>query len=306
MKKACLFLSLGILLSLSLAAAQQAAAPQAKAPAPSVEPAKGYLFIIGGGDYPETLTKKFIALAERFQSGKIVIFTMAGNTPMKRGPEAVEEFKKAGAKSAVWMNLTHDQALVEDNVAELNGAGGVFFTGGDQARLTAALLDTPVFAKIMDLYRRGAVVGGNSAGAAVMIAVMITGDEKRKPGGEEIECEKFRTIEAENIITTRGFGFITSAVIDQHHIARKRENRLISVIGEHPDLLGVAINENTAIVVAPDETFEVVGESYVLILDPGQAKVQVLPTKQISIENMTLHLLTPGMRFSLKDRKVVR
>jgi cyanophycinase len=305
MKKTCLFLSLGILLAASLAPAQTAAAPQAKAPAPKVEPAKGTLFIIGGGDRSEAMMKRYIGLAERFQSGKIVIYTMASGVPTETGTDLVAELKKLGAKNVVWENLTHDQALVEDNLEVLKDAGGVYFSGGDQARLTAALLDTPIYKRLMELYHQGAVIGGTSAGAAVMSEVMITGDEKRKPGGEDVECEKFRTIEAGNIITTRGFGFITSVVIDQHHIARKRENRLISVIGEHPGLLGVAIDEDTAIVVAPDATFEVVGESYVLILDPGQAKIQVLPTKQITIENMTLHLLTPGMRFNLKDRKVV-
>jgi cyanophycinase len=103
----------------------------------------------------------------------------------------------------------------------------------------------------------------------------------------------------------RGFGFITRAVIDQHFIARKRYGRLISVIAEHSDLIGVAIDENTAVLVGPDETFEACGESAVLVLDPGQARVQILPSKKINIENMTLHLLTAGMRYSLKDRKVV-
>ncbi len=308
-------LTLAVAAAFSPALSQQTAAPQAKtAPsataakaAPSAAtPVQGYLCIIGGGGQLQPILKRFIALAERFQSGKIVIYLMASGVPMEDGPSDVEDFKKAGAKNVVWANLTRDQAMVQDNVDALNDAGGVYFEGGDQSRLTAALLDTSVLAKIKDLYRKGAVIGGTSAGAAVMSEVMITGDELRKPGGEEIECDKFRTIESGNIITSRGFGFVTAAVIDQHHIARKRENRLISVIGEHPDLLGVAVNENTAILVAPDETFEVVGESYVLILDPGRAKIQVLPTKQISIENMGFHLLTPGTRYSLKTRQVLR
>jgi cyanophycinase len=305
MKKACLILSLGVLLSFSLAAAQQAVAPQATAQPPKTEPAKGYLFIIGGGDRSEAMMKRYIGLAERFQSGKIVIYTMASGVPTETGTELVAEFKKLGAKNAVWENLTHDQALVEDNTAVLKDAGGIYFSGGDQARLTAALLDTPIYKKIMELYRQGAVIGGTSAGAAVMSEVMITGDEKRKPGGEEEECNKFRTIETGNIITARGFGFVTRAVIDQHFIVRKRYGRLISVIAEHPDLMGVAINEDTAVLIGPDETFEVVGESYVLVLDPAAARIQALPSKMINIENMTLHLLTPGMRFNLKDRKVV-
>ncbi len=292
---------------LSIPAVGQAA-PQAKPAPAAVQSAspRGTLFIIGGGEREEPMMKKYVALADRFQSGKIVVYTMASGVPGESGTGMVDELKKLGAKAAVWENLTHDQALVEDNAKVLDDAGGVYFTGGDQARLTAALLDTPVLAKIKDLYRKGAVVGGTSAGAAVMSELMITGDEVRKPGGEDIECEKWKVIEAGDVLTSRGFGFLTTVVIDQHHIARKRENRLIAIIGEHPDLLGVAIDEDTAIVVAPDQTFEVIGASYVLILDPSKAKTQILPTKQIVLENVGLSLLTPGMRYDLKTRAVVR
>jgi cyanophycinase len=300
-------------LLLAIAAIGQAALQAKPAPtAPAkVEPAKaaspqGFLFIIGGGEREEPMMKRYIALADRFQSGKIVVYTMASGVPSESGTGMVDELKGLGAKAVVWENLTHEQALVEDNAKVLNDAGGVYFTGGDQARLTAALLDTPVLAKIKDLYRKGAVVGGTSAGAAVMSELMITGDEASKPGGEDIECDKWRIIEAGDVLTSRGFGFLTTAVIDQHHIVRKRENRLFAVIGEHPDLLGVAIDEDTAIVVAPDQTFEVTGVSYVLVLDASRAKTRILPTKQIVIENMGLSLLTPGMRYDLKTRAVIR
>ena len=306
MKKTSLAVVIAILLALPLASCGQKSPVKAQPVPAQPEPAKGYLFIIGGGDRPEAMMKQFIGLADRFQSGKIVIYTMASSVPDESGPAYVDEFKKLGAKNAVWENLTHDQALVEDNTAVLKDAGGVYFSGGDQAWLTAALLDTPIHKKIMDLYQQGAVIGGHSAGAAVMSEVMITGDERRKPGGEEVECDKFRTIEAGTIITSRGFGLLTTAVIDQHFIARKRYGRLFSVIAEHPDLLGVAIDEATAIVLGPDGVFDVVGQSGVLILDPARAKIQILPTQRINFEGMTLHLLTPGMRFNLKDRKVVR
>jgi len=310
MKKAFALLVLGILAVSVAAAAAQAvqdktpAAPAQASPAP-VEPVKGHLVIIGGGGHIDLSLKRFIDLAERFQSGRIIVYMMADSTPMEDWPATLEDFKRLGAKSVTWANLTHEQALVQDNADALNDIGGIYFEGGDQARLTASLLDTPIHAKIMELYRKGAVIGGTSAGAAVMSEVMITGDEKRKPGGEEVECEKFRTIEAGNIITTRGFGLVTSAVIDQHHIYRKRTNRVISVIAEHPDLLGVAIDEDTCIQVEPDQTFEVVGEKCVLVLDPGRAKVKTLASKLLNIESMTLHLLTPGTRYDLKNRVVI-
>jgi cyanophycinase len=266
---------------------------------------RGYLFIIGGGEREEGMMKRFIALADHFQGGKVVIYTMASGVPGETGPAYADEFRKLGAKKAVWENLTHEQALVEDNTAVLDDAGGVFFSGGDQARLTAALLDTPVLARIKDLYRRGAVVGGTSAGAAVMSEVMITGDEARTPDPDAEEADKFRTIEAGNIVTGRGFGFLTTAVIDQHHIARKRENRLVSVVAEHPDLLGIGVDEDTAIVVAPDRTFEVLGEGAVLILDPARARIRTQASKLIAIEGLVLHVLVPGERFNLDRRSVV-
>jgi cyanophycinase len=266
---------------------------------------QGYLFIIGGGEREEGMMKKFIALADRFQGGKVVIYTMASGVPGETGPAYADEFRKLGARKAVWENLTHEQALVEDNTAALDDAGGVFFSGGDQSRLAAALLDTPVLARIKDLYRRGAVVGGTSAGAAVLSEVMITGDEARTPAPDAEEADKFRTIETENIVTRRGFGFLTTAVIDQHHIARKRENRLISVVAEHPDLLGIGVDEDTAIVVGPDRTFEVVGEGSVLILDPARARIRTQPSKLIAIEGMALNVLVPGTRFNLDTRSVV-
>jgi len=305
MKNKLALLTLGALLALPLALSAQTAS--AKAPEASVptEPPKGRLIIIGGGGSIEPILKRFISLAERFQSGKIVIYMMASGVPMETGPESLEEFKAAGAKNAVWFNLTREQALVQDNADALNDVGGIYFEGGDQAYLTAALLGTPVLAKIKELHRKGAVVGGTSAGAAVMSEVMITGDERRMPGGEEIECDKFRTIEAGNIVTAPGFGFITTAVIDQHHIYRKRTNRLISVIAEHPDLLGVAIDEDTAVEVAPDQTFEVVGDKCVLVLDAGRAKITPLASPLMKMESMILHLLTPGSRYDLKTRVVL-
>jgi cyanophycinase len=158
---------------------------------------------------------------------------MASSVPEESAAEETDGFKKLGAKDVVTLMLTREQALEPASAALLEGAGGVFFSGGDQSRLTAVLLDTPVHKKLLDLYEKGAVIGGTSAGAAVMSEVMITGDEVRKPeAGHE-----FETLQAANVITTRGFGFVRKAVIDQHFVTRKRHNRLISLLAEHPDLV---------------------------------------------------------------------
>ena len=269
-------------------------------PLSAVAGPKGHLFIVGGGDWPDGMMNRFVDLAARFGTGRIVILPMASSVPEESAAEETVEFRKLGAKDIVTHLLTREQALKPESAALLDGAGGVFFSGGDQARLTAVLLDTPVHRRLLELYEQGAVIGGTSAGAAVMSEVMITGDEVRKPeAGRE-----FETLQAANIVTARGFGFVVPrVVIDQHFVTRKRHNRLISLLAEHPDLLGVAIDESTAVLVRPDETFEVVGAKQVIVYDPAGAKFRILPNTNIAFTGLVMHALTDGDTFDLKTRK---
>jgi len=268
---------------------------------PDLERPRGRLFIIGGGARPAAMMKRFADLASSYQTGKIVVMTMASSVPEETGPGLVEEFKELGAPAAEFHHLTREQALAPETVRLLGGAGGVFFSGGDQSRHTAVLLDTPLHGALIEFYVRGGIVGGTSAGAAVMSAVMITGDEMRRPEGEG----EFETIEAGNVVTARGLGFLSGAVIDQHFVRRKRHNRLLSVLADHPGLLGIGIDESTAILVEPEHTFEVVGERSVLVFDPQGARFGIAPSGAVGAEGIVLHILTEGRRFDLLGRKVV-
>jgi cyanophycinase len=265
---------------------------------PALSSTKGYLFIIGGGSRS---MKRFVELSKNFNSGKIIVFPMASSVPAEVGPEQAEQLRQLGAENVECHILTREQALKEESAAVLNDAGGVFFSGGVQSRLTAVLIDTPVHKKLLQLYTEGAVIGGTSAGAAVMSEVMITGDEKR----EAEEGHAFETLQADNVVTIRGFGFIQGAIIDQHFVRRKRHNRLISLVAENLKLLGIGIDESTAIIVGPDNTFEVVGERNVIVFDASRAKVKIGPSQTISGSNMIMHILQNGDRFDLKTRKVL-
>jgi cyanophycinase len=246
------------------------------------------------------MTRQFIVLSERVNTGRILVFPMAGATPADSGADMVKELKGLGAKNVEFRILTREQAEKPEAAAVLDGVGGVYFTGGDQARVTKALLGTPVHRRLLQIYEDGAVIGGTSAGAAIMSEVMITGDEVKTPeAGHEFEA-----IAAGYVITTPGLGFIKSAVIDQHFVVRKRHNRLISVLAEHPALLGIGINESTAIIVGPDETFEVIGDNNVLVYDPGRAHFEIRPDKAIGVSGMTLHVLLPGAVYDLKTRMI--
>jgi cyanophycinase len=270
--------------------------------APALAGPKGYLFIIGGGDRPESMMRRFVDLARGFGSGRIVVFPMASSEPKETGDALVEEFRKLGAPDVVNCVLSREQALAEDSARVLDGAGGVFFSGGDQSRQMAVLLHTPIHRRLLALYESGCVLGGTSAGAAVMSEVMITGDERRKAE----EGREFSTIEADNIVTTEGLGFLKAAVIDQHFVARRRLNRLISLIAEKPALLGIGIDESTAIIVEPGRVFEVIGASNVIVLDASRAKVSAAPDRRLGFTGILLYSLLPGDRFDLAARKAVR
>ena len=264
-------------------------AASAAAPAVAARP-RGSLIIIGGGERAEVVMRRFVDLARAHATGRIVVFTMASGVPEETGPELIAELRAAGAAVLSRHHLTREQALKPEAAALLDGAGGVFFSGGDQSRVTEALLDTPVHEALLKFYEAGGTIGGTSAGAAIMSEVMITGDERRKPA----EGREWQTIEAGNVVTVRGLGFVRNAIVDQHFLVRRRHNRLLSVVLEHPDLLGLAIDEDTAVVVRPDGTWEVAGPGQVLVIDARKAAVTVPKTGLLGGRGLVLHILLSG------------
>jgi len=276
------------------------AAPGCATKGPAEPGPKGHLFIIGGGERDAPLMKRYIRLAEAHDTGKIVIFTMASSVPDEVGPELLAEFKTNGARNAVYYNLPHDQAVQPGSDRILDGAGGVWFSGGDQALLTAALLGTPIHKRMLELYAQGAVIGGTSAGAAVQSEFMITGNEKRT-GGEEGTWE---VILADDVEHTEGFGFVRNAVIDQHFVTRRRHNRLIAVVLQHPTLVGVGIEESTAVLVRPDGKYEVLGEGQVIVYDARRAKTFRSADGRLGGHGLTTQVLLPGDVYDLAAGRV--
>ena len=127
---------------------------------------------------------RYVELAKRDGPAKIVVFTMASSVPLETGPGLVAEFKGYGVTDVAYFHLTREEALDPANLKILDGVTGVWFSGGDQAKQTAVLLDTPLHKRMLELYKEGCLIGGTSAGAAVMSEFMITGNEKRTAGEE--------------------------------------------------------------------------------------------------------------------------
>jgi cyanophycinase len=266
------------------------AGPACSKKPPAAPAPQGHLFIVGGGDRDEPLMRRFVELAGAMEGGRIVIFTMASGVPLEVGPELVVEFRGYGVRDVAYYQLTREEASRPESAALLDGAAAAWFAGGDQARLTAVLLDTPLHARRLEFYTAGGLVGGTSAGAAVMSEVMITGDTTRPVE----EGREWSTIEAGLIVHTRGLGFVKNAVIDQHFLARRRQNRLISLVLERPDLVGAGIDEATAILVRPDGKWEVLGASQVFIVDARTARVSKDAANRLGAIGLALHLLLAG------------
>ena len=212
----------------------------------------------------------------------------------------MEELLRAGAGSAFALNVGREEADSDAALGRLLGVTGVFFSGGDQIRHTRALLGSRLLERIRELYQGGAVVSGTSAGAAVMSRVMITGDETRPH-----EESPFDRVEADEIVTTEGFGFLPADVIvDQHFVKRRRNNRLMSVVLEAPGRLGLGVNEGAAIWVRPDGTFDVMGDGPVVVYDAGGARVE-REGYGLAAADLRVHVLGAGSSFDIRGRKVL-
>ncbi|HKN68175.1 MAG TPA: cyanophycinase [Gemmatimonadaceae bacterium] len=287
-------LALAVLLSLGCASAPGSRDVAAAALPVSAQP-RGSLVIVGGGPRGDAITERFIALAGGAGKARILVLPMASSLP-ETGAESVAEWRKHGA--AAWSeNLTREEAMRPETVRGLDSATGIWFPGGDQVRIMAVLEGTPTAAAIRARYAAGAVVGGTSAGAAVMSTPMLTGDERAPGGARRDTTQSFITIAREDVVVTNGLGLVSGAVIDQHFLRRKRHNRLISVVLEHPNLLAIGIDESTALIVEPGKPWTILGESAAVVYDARHATVTAPGAPILGASDVRMHVLPSGSTF---------
>lgn len=254
---------------------------------------EGHLFIIGGGDRPDSLMTQYLALGGGSKA-RVLIVPFASSDIEDTGSYQQEQFARLGCASSEYINSPKKLIDSEESLAKLDGVTAVFFSGGDQNRLTDYLQGTKFLTKIREIYKNGGVIGGTSAGAAVMSKIMLTGEEENVPDKYKGD---FSYIKQGNVQTAEGFGFIDSAIIDQHFIIRKRQNRLISLVLERR-MKGVGIDEATAIIVKPDGSFRVAGQSQVMVFEP-EAQPTISPTGYLKTNSLNVRILTAGDTYQL-------
>jgi cyanophycinase len=223
------------------------------------------------------------------------------------GLELTADFQKMGAASSERIVLDHATADTAAAAERLKGITGVWFGGGDQVLLTKALRGTKTEAAIHAIYREGGVVGGTSAGAAVMSTPMLTGDEKH-PGGDRPPAKEssdaYMTIARDNVVTEDGFAFVPGTIVDQHFVRRRRNNRLLSLVLEHPEMVGVGIDEATAVEVQPNGTWRILGKSVAVVFDARRAAITPVGAPALGAAEVKLSVLPAGSTYDPRMGKV--
>lgn len=259
----------------------------------------GQLVIIGGAEDKQgdcTILREFVRRAGGVNA-RIVIMTVATELPREVGDDYTRVFERLGAEDVrIVDTVEREDASSTTYLEAIEKATGVFFTGGNQARITSVLRDTEIDRLLHKRLSEGIVIGGTSAGAAMMPDMMIVeGDSETNPRIEVVDMEP-------------GMAFLPGVVIDQHFAQRGRIGRLLSAVAQQPVNLGFGIDENTALVVS-DKKFEVIGEGAVTVVDvSGMTHTnlnQILKDEDLALCDVKLHILPHGYRFDLVTRKPI-
>jgi cyanophycinase len=252
----------------------------------------GRLVIIGGAEdrqQDRVILRKFLELSGG-PNAKLRIITAASGVPDVVWASYQAVFKDLGSLDCeVVPMLTRDDASKPEVVSQIAQADGIFITGGDQTRLMACLWESPAFQALhRAFFVNGACVGGTSAGAAVMSRHMLAlGTPTPSP-------------QKDTVSTDIGLGFVANAIVDQHFSQRHRLSRLLSALAQRPDLLGVGIDEDTALIIEPNQSVEVVGKGSVTLVDPRRLRTNhesIDDGDKLEMLGLQLHLLPAGKRY---------
>lgn len=264
------------------------------------EGTRGHLLIIGGAEDKQNGSAILKSIAEMLAGPDVLtILTTATEKPEEVGQSYMTVFRRLGVSNVQVLNIkTRDEAGSDVYSQKLVTSKCIFMTGGDQLRITSILGGTKAGASILDRYLAGGVVVGTSAGASVMSSTMIV-------KGDDNEPAKKCTLKM-----APGLGLIGGVIIDQHFDQRGRFGRLLCGVAENPEIIGIGIDEDTAVKVFPDLHLEVIGTNAVTIIDGStieSSNVSELKQNEIlAIIGVRVSVLPKDYGYDLKNRKVMR
>ena len=257
---------------------------------------RGWIVAIGGAENKENdrhILERFVRVSGGRHADIVVIPT--ASSIHETGPRYEQLFQELGAERVAVMDFdTRRDCQEGGRLRRLEEASGIFFTGGNQLRLTTLLGGTPVARLVRQRNAQGVTVGGTSAGASILSEHMIAfGDE-----GSAVISGSVRL--------APGLGLTNRFIIDQHFRQRDRLGRLLTALAYNPFAVGIGLDEDTGAFIGPDETIEVEGSGGVTIVDGADVSFssmgQVAEGQPVCMLGLRLHVLVAGATFNLHTR----
>ena len=261
--------------------------------------ARGTLIAIGGAEDREgecLILNEFVQLSKG-KNARIVVMTTATEKPEEMGEIYVKAFTKLGVKDVRVVDVSsRADAMAEENIEAVQQATGLFFTGGDQLHVTSLMGGTELQRIINARYEKDLIIGGTSAGAAMMSNSMIlSGDSDENPRLGSVEMGA-------------GMDLIVGCIVDTHFSQRGRHGRLLAATAHYPQDIGFGIDENTAFIVKNNK-FEVIGEGAVTVIDAGAMTYTNTPFVKkggsLTLGDVKIHVLSEGHKFDLNKRELI-
>jgi len=249
----------------------------------------GTLLIIGGHEDKKKDREILTRADDIAKKGTVVVTTLASREAQESWRDYKKTFHELGCRKVIHLDIPDRAAALHPQELEsIEAADMIFFTGGDQLEITTKIGGTPLCDRIQEKYRKGMAIARTSAGASVMSETMLIGPPPEdEPGTLSYSMGP-------------GLGFLRNVLIDQHFAQRGRIGRLLSAVTRNPRMLGIGIDENTAIEVKGTK-FKVLGENSVYVVDSRSVTETNLSTengaRSMSVYNVLLHVLNSGDRF---------
>ncbi len=259
---------------------------------------KGTLIIIGGHEDKSGDRVILSEVAQHAKSGKgrLVLMTVATELPAEVAADYQAVFGELGLPKIDIVDVrTREDTCDTKLIEQVAAADVVFFTGGDQLRITSQMGGSPLCQQMRDLYYKGGLIVGTSAGAAVMPNTMLVAG----PSDSSMAVDA--------LSMAPGLNLLEQVVIDSHFAERGRMGRLVSAVAHNPYNLGIGIDEDTAIILRPDRCFEVLGNGAVYVVDGSDITFSNLAEgaadDMLRVSDVRLHILGSGDRFDIAARR---
>ncbi|WP_275288260.1 cyanophycinase [Halomonas elongata] len=258
---------------------------------------RGHIVAIGGAEDKTSdleILKQVFALAPS-GSDDVAVIATASSIPDQVLPDYEAVFTRLGASRVHALDIQNrQQAADPGNIELIEQSGVIFFTGGDQLRLTNVLGGSATLNAIRKRLLDGAVVAGTSAGAAAMSRTMI------------YDGNAADALQKGAVNMTSGLGFVDGLIIDSHFLERGRFTRLMAIGASNPEHLGVGLGEDAAVIIHPNRILEAIGPGHVILIDSRDLASSNITELSIggavAIENVILHAMVSGHGFNVEER----